>query len=83
VLCTALLATLACAGGATSDNESSSPNCAAVAKLTAPVIDKGTAPLVSTGTVIVGDLYFSPTCLTGAAGTVTLTLRNTGRLLHN
>jgi uncharacterized cupredoxin-like copper-binding protein len=77
----ALLVSLACTGGATSDTESSS--CAAFAKLTAPVVDKGTAPLASTGTIQVGDQYFSPTCLTGATGTVTLTLHNSGRQLHN
>jgi len=80
-LSAALLVSLACTGGATSDTESSS--CTAVAKLTEPVIDRGTAPLASTGTVQVGDQYFAPTCLTGANGTVTLTLHNGGRLLHN
>jgi hypothetical protein len=77
----ALLVSLACTGGATSDTESSS--CTAVAKLAEPVIDRGIAPLASTGTVQVGDQYFSPTCLTGATGTVTLTLHNGGRQLHN
>ena len=79
----ALLATIACGGGQTSDHASPAPSCAAVAGLTEPVINRGTAPLASTGTVIVGDQYFSPTCLTGATGTATLTLRNDGRLLHN
>jgi plastocyanin len=51
--------------------------------LAEPVIDRGIAPLASTGTVQVGDQYFSPTCLTGATGTVTVTLRNDGRQLHN
>lgn len=77
----ALLVALGCTGGATSDTDSSS--CTAVAKLTEPVIDRGTAPLASTATVQVGDQYFSPTCLTGATGTVTLTLHNVGRQLHN
>ena len=80
-----LLATLACGGGSpTSDHTSpAAPKCAAAAGLSNPVNDKGTAPLASTGTVIVGDEYFSPTCLVGASGTVTLTLHNSGRLLHN
>ncbi len=82
-LSAALLATIACAGGQTSDHASAAPNCAAVSGLSAPVIDKGTAPLPPTGNVIVGDQYFSPTCLTGATGTVTLTIHNGGRLLHN
>ena len=77
----ALLVSVACTGGATSATDSSS--CLAAAKLTEPVIDRGTAPLASTATVQVGDQYFSPTCLTGAKGAVTLTLHNSGRLLHN
>lgn len=83
VLGAALLATLACGGGQSSDHASPAPNCAEVAGLTAPVNDKGTAALASTGTVIVDDEYFAPTCLTGANGIVTLTLHNRGRLLHN
>jgi hypothetical protein len=83
VLATALLATVSCGGGPTSDQSSPAHNCAAVAGLSAPVNDKGTAPLAATGTVIVDDEFFSPTCLTGASGTVTLTLHNRGRLLHN
>lgn len=80
-LCAALLVAFACTGGATSATPSSS--CLAAAKLTEPVIDRGTAALASTGTVQVGDQYFSPTCLAGATGAVTLTLHNSGRLLHN
>lgn len=84
VLAAALLATLACGGGSpTSDQASPALNCGVVAGLSAPVNDKGTAPLASTQTVIVDDEYFLPTCLTGANGTVTLTLHNRGRLLHN
>lgn len=51
--------------------------------MTGTVNDKGTAQLASVGTVILDDEYFSPTCITGASGTVTLTLHNRGRLLHN
>lgn len=80
----ALLATAACGGGqSSSDQASSAPHCAALAGLTGTVNDKGTAQLASVGTVILGDEYFSPTCITGASGTVTLTLHNRGRLLHN
>ena len=83
VLGTVLLATLACGGGQASDRSSPAPHCAAAAGLIGPVNDRGTAPIASTGTVILGDEFFSPTCLTGAGGTVTLTLHNQGRLLHN
>jgi hypothetical protein len=84
ILASALLATVACGGGAQTSGQSSPANsCAAVSGLTAPVNDKGTASLASTGTIIVDDEYFSPTCLSGANGTVTLTLHNRGRLLHN
>ena len=84
VLTAALLVTLACGGGQTSSDQSSSaPTCAAVAGLPGAVNDKGTASLAATRTITVDDEYFSPTCLTGASGTVTLTLHNRGRLLHN
>ena len=84
VLAAALLATIACGGGPdTGTSSSSTLNCAAVAGLAGQVNDKGTAVLAATGTVTVDDLYFSPTCLTGASGTVTLTLHNRGHLLHN
>ena len=83
VLTTALLATLACGGGPSTDQSSSAPTCAALAGLPGAVNDKGTASLAATGTVTVDDEYFSPTCLTGASGIVALTLHNRGRLLHN
>jgi plastocyanin len=47
--------------------------------------DHGTA-VAGGGTLSVeaGDSYFAPTCAMGVpAGTVTLVVRNTGRLLHN
>lgn len=83
VLAAALLATIGCGGGQDTGPSSSVPNCAAVAGLPGQVNDKGTAALAVTGTITVDDLYFSPTCLTGASGTVTLTLHNRGRLFHN
>jgi len=79
----ALLALVACGGGQPSDQSSSAPNCAAVAGLPGAVNDKGTASLAATGTVAVDDEYFSPTCLKGATGSVTLTLHDRGHLLHN
>ena len=83
-LAAAALATVACGGGHdTGLSSSSSPTCATVSGLPGQVNDKGTAALAATGTITVDDLYFSPTCLTGASGTVTLTLHNRGRLLHN
>ena len=84
VLAAAVLAIVACGGGQdTGLSSSSSPTCAAVAGLPGQVNDKGSAALAATGTVTVDDLYFSPTCLTGASGTVTLTFHNRGHLLHN
>ena len=84
VLTAALLATIACGGGqSTSGQSSPAPRCAAETGLTGAVNDKGAAPMASLGTVIVDDEYFSPTCITGARGTVVLTLHNRGRLLHN
>jgi len=84
VLAAAALATVACGGGQdTGLSSSPTPTCAAVAGLPGQVNDKGIAALAATGTVTVDDLYFSPTCLTGASGTVTLTLHNRGHLLHN
>ena len=82
-LAAALLATIACGGGQSTDQSSSALTCAAVAGLPGAVNDKGTASVAATGTVTVDDEYFSPTCLTGASGTVTLTLHNRGHLLHN
>ena len=79
----ALLATLACGGGQSSHQASSAVTCAAVGGLPGAVNDHGTASLAATGIVTVDDEYFSPTCLTGASGTVTLTLHNRGHLLHN
>ena len=83
VLAAALLVTIGCGGGQGTGPSSSGPNCAAVAGLPGQVNDKGTSALAATGTVTVDDLFFSPTCLTGASGTVTLTLRNRGHILHN
>ncbi|TAN31720.1 hypothetical protein EPN29_10910 [bacterium] len=83
VLGAALLATLACGGGQSAGQSSFAPTCAAVAGLPGAVNDKGTATLAAAGTITVDDEYFSPTCLTGAKGTVTLTLHNRGHLLHN
>jgi hypothetical protein len=84
VFAAALLASVACGKSeSTSGHASPTSRCAAAAGLTQPVADKGTASLGSIRTVVVGDEFFAPTCITGAGGTVTLTLRNDGRLLHN
>ena len=48
--------------------------------------DHGTEQASGSGTVelVAEDLYFEPTCLTGvAAGTVTVTITNQGKSLHN
>lgn len=82
-----LIALAGCGGGqnsgATSGQTSPAPSCAAVAGLTGAVNDKGTASLASVSIVIVDDEFFLPTCISGASGTVMLTLHNRGRLLHN
>ena len=83
VMATALIVAIACGGGQDTGPSSSGPTCAAVAGLPGQVNDKGTAAVAATGTVTVDDLFFSPTCLSGASGTVTLTLRNRGHILHN
>jgi plastocyanin len=51
----------------------------------AQVQDKGTEPASgATVSVEAGDFFFGPTCVSGvAAGTVTLTVENTGQALHN
>lgn len=45
--------------------------------------DKGSASVLSTPQVDAGDFYFTPTCLTGANGSITLVIHNSGRILHN
>lgn len=65
---------------------SASPaSCAAVGRITGQLDDRGARPASGSSLVVsAGDSYFSPTCLTGVpAGTVTLTITNTGRALHN
>ena len=59
--------------------------CAPAAGLTGEVSDHGT--VAATGdalTIEAGDFFFAPTCLTGVhPGTVSVTVRNSGRILHN
>lgn len=63
----------------------SSPTCPSSVAFQRTVNDHGSVPLTgATDSLIAGDAFFSPTCVTGvAAGTVTLVLRNQGRVLHN
>jgi plastocyanin len=91
----ALLALAACGGSSTAGGpappagsvggNAGAGHCPATAGLPASVSDHGV--VAATGgqlAIAAGDFFFSPTCETGvAAGTVTLTVRNTGQALHN
>ena len=63
---------------------SAATSCSDLVHLAGNVNDKGAAAIQgSASPVEVNDIFFSPTCLTGATGSVTLTLTNKGKLLHN
>ena len=80
------LLTVAC-GTSTSnagDQGSSAPSCRDLVQFTGTVNDKGTAAIKSGSSAVeVNDAFFSPTCITGATGQVSVTLTNKGKLLHN
>ena len=60
------------------------PSCSDLVHFTGTVNDKGTAAIQGSASAVeVNDIFFSPTCLTGTTGTVTVTLTNKGKLLHN
>jgi plastocyanin len=91
------LAAGACGGGGGSGNGQSKPpaasattaggsaRCPAGSGLRGSVNDHGAATASGSQLQIqAGDSFFAPTCQTGVrAGTVTLLVRNTGRMLHN
>lgn len=80
------LAVAACGGGHSSASGSSpSGSCAAKAGVTSAINDTGTKSATSSALDIdAQDVKFSPTCITSVpTGTVTLTIHNTGGLLHN
>jgi plastocyanin len=80
------LAVAACGGGHSSASGSSSGgSCAAKAGVTGSINDTGTKSASSNSVDIEAqDVKFSPTCTTSVpTGTVTLTVHNTGGLLHN
>ncbi len=62
-----------------------SPTCPSSAAFQGAVNDHGSVPSKgASDSVIIGDAFFFPTCITGvAARTVTLVLTNQGRILHN
>jgi hypothetical protein len=79
----ALLA-LACGSGGGSSAVPAGTRCTDLFSFTGKVDDRGSAQLQGTAAALeAGDIFFSPTCVTGASGTVKLTVKNTGRLLHN
>src|SRR6266849_3141788 len=78
------LALVACGGsGSGSSSSAASQKCADLGLITGSLSDHGTAPISSPPVLQANDVYFSPSCLTGASGTVTLQITNRGRLLHN
>jgi plastocyanin len=76
------------AGGAAptgNDDPTSAGGCAAVAGLTGPIEDRGTAE-ASGGAVTLdaSEFAFAPTCVESGAGeTLEVTVTNTGSALHN
>jgi plastocyanin len=64
---------------------SSGGDCAALAGLTGSVQDDGSSAVSGTSVEIdAGDFFFDPTCLTASsAGTIAVTVTNTGNALHN
>jgi hypothetical protein len=78
------LALVACGGlSSGSSSPAAGRKCADLALITGSLSDHGTAPIPSPPALQANDVYFSPSCLTGASGSVTLQITNRGRLLHN
>lgn len=78
----ALLVSACGSGGAQS--VPAGTKCGDIFSFNGRVDDRGSAPLQGGAAALeAGDIFFSPTCVTGATGTVKVTLKNTGRLLHN
>jgi len=77
--------TAACGGGISSPSPARSAKCPVGVPFDGTVDDHGALTLTGpSGAVEAGDAFFAPTCLTGApSGTLTLTVKNTGKLLHN
>ena len=71
-------------GGGTSQPAPAGTRCTDLFSFSGRVEDRGSAPLKGgAATLEAGDIFFAPTCVTGATGTVKVTVKNTGRLLHN
>ena len=79
------LAVAACGGGSSKAGSSSGGSCAAKAGVTGAVNDTGSkAAEGSAASVDAQDVKFTPSCITGIpTGTFSLTVTNTGSLLHN
>jgi plastocyanin len=88
------LAASACGGGGSGQSKApvasattagGSGRCPAGSGLRGSVNDHGAATAAGPRLqVLAGDSFFAPTCQTGVRpGTVTLVVRNTGRILHN
>lgn len=74
----------ACGAGGGSSAVPAGTRCTDLFSFTGNVDDRGSAQLQGTAvTLEAGDIFFSPTCVTRASGTVKVTVKNTGRLLHN
>ncbi len=66
-------------------SQNATGSCPGTVSFSPQVDDHGAAVLSgSTVSLIGGDSYFQPTCITGvAAGSITVSVRNTGSQLHN
>lgn len=70
--------------GAASPAPAQSGSCQSQAGLTGKVSDQGTTSISgSTVELQAGDFFFSPTCVTGGGGAVTMIVENGGQALHN
>jgi plastocyanin len=88
------LAGVACGGSSSNPPRASAPSshagassaaCPASASLPSPANDHGAAAATgSTVSITATEFFFAPTCVTDLrAGTVTLSVHNAGRALHN
>ena len=62
-----------------------SASCGSLANISGTVDDRGTTPATGSNlTITAGDSFFQPTCTTRVpSGAVTLTITNSGSVLHN
>ncbi len=75
---------LTAACGGKSSSVPAGTACRDLVAFTGSVDDRRSAPASgSSADLQSGDIFFAPTCVTGASGTMTLKLTNSGRILHN